>query len=74
MMWKLNAKKLFMGEEKTEFEQIFSNYVEMKNKEKELRSDSMITLITPMTQKQVEEMSEKLLSKFVDLHKGSLLN
>lgn len=76
-MWKLAGTKVLIVGPKdgvTEFEQIFSSYAELKRKEKELMGQGMTTIVTPITPQEVEKLSERLMEKFVDLHKGSVLN
>lgn len=70
-MYKLNAMK---PDGSTSFEQVFGNYVSMKQKESELRAQGMTTIITPMTQEQHLEYSEKLMSKVIGLSNQTVLN
>ena len=64
-MWKLSGINEL---NRTEFEQIFSNYVELREKEKELYARGMSTMVETMTEDEVRDHSEKLLAKFAELH------
>lgn len=70
-MFKLNALSL---DGTTKFEQVFHNYVSMKEKETELRAQGLIVSITPMTLDQHKIYSEDLLNKVIGLYSNSLLN
>jgi hypothetical protein len=70
-MFKLNAVSL---DGNTKFEQVFQNYVSMREKEKELQAQGLTTVCTPMTKEQHEKYSQELLNKVVGLYNNALLN
>lgn len=70
-MFKLNAVSL---DGNTKFEQVFQNYVSMREKEKELQKEGLTTVVTPMTKEQHEKYSQDLLAKVVGLYSNSTLN
>ncbi len=70
-MFKLNA---FKADGSGSFEQVFSNYVDMREKEKELITLNMTTVVTPMSIDDHKKYSEELLKKVVGLYNNAILN
>lgn len=70
-MYKLNA---FNPDGTVKFEQVFSNYVIMREKEKELIKEGYTTIITPMSKDDHNKYSEELLKKVIGLYGNSVLN
>lgn len=70
-MYKLNALN---PDGTIKFEQVFGNYVHMKQKQEEFIKEGLMTVITPMTLEQHLAHSEEILKKVTGLTIETLLN
>lgn len=70
-MFKLNAMS---ADGAVKLEQVFSNYVSLKEKQKELIAMGLTTVITPMTHDDHLKYSEELLKQVVGLNVNVVLN
>lgn len=70
-MFKLNAMNV---DGSVRVEQIFSNYVTLKEKQKELIAMGLTTLITPMSKEEHLQYSEDILKSVLGLNVDVVLN